>query len=160
MASKLEEIENPEFQTALEEAAEKAFRGYLYGGVGPKAVDRSHIKDIMEQIQHIRSVTDRKVDKIRRDVEKMGGNLPPPLLMTKPMRDITENLRRKCGSGGLVCPKCGEPDKGNTLNGKPICMICMIRLLPVDKVAEWVEPPEKPKKVSTFNELEDVVRKR
>jgi len=37
---------------------------------------------------------------------------------------------------GLVCPECGEGDKGNKMNGKPWCFKCNAVLVPRDKVAK------------------------
>lgn len=43
---------------------------------------------------------------------------------------ITANLDRKMGSsaGGLRCPKCGESDMHNTMNGRSWCLRCNVAL--------------------------------
>ena len=43
---------------------------------------------------------------------------------------ISANLDRKMGSpsGVLRCPKCGEPDMHNTMNGKAWCIKCNVPL--------------------------------
>jgi len=42
---------------------------------------------------------------------------------------INANLERKLGTvGGLRCPKCGEPDRHNKMNGKPWCLKCNVPL--------------------------------
>ena len=37
----------------------------------------------------------------------------------------------------LVCPKCGDFDRANMMNGKPWCMRCNIPLVSSDKVELW-----------------------
>jgi formylmethanofuran dehydrogenase subunit E len=42
---------------------------------------------------------------------------------------INSLLERKVTSvGGLRCPKCGEPDRENKMNGKPWCVKCNVAL--------------------------------
>ena len=55
------------------------------------------------------------------------------------LREIQEKMTRKEEflSGGLVCPVCQEPDKGNKMNGKAWCMKCNAPLLPKSKAEKW-----------------------
>jgi len=39
----------------------------------------------------------------------------------------------------LVCPVCGEPDKGNKVNGKPWCLKCNVELVPRGKVKKMLK---------------------
>jgi len=41
----------------------------------------------------------------------------------------------------LVCPVCGEPDRGNKMNGKPWCFKCSTLLIPRDKLDKWKKSP-------------------
>ncbi len=59
MASKLEE--SPEFQAALNEACEKQYTGWLYGGSAVKAETKSQISDVMKKIQQNK----REAEKMR-----------------------------------------------------------------------------------------------
>jgi len=40
-------------------------------------------------------------------------------------------------AGALVCPVCGEGNKGNMMNGKPWCLKCNCPLVPKGKVEKW-----------------------
>lgn len=60
----------------------------------------------------------------KRTGEEMRRQCDPELMR------ITANLERKMDSlvGELRCPKCGEPDRHNTMNGKAWCMRCNVPL--------------------------------
>ncbi len=164
MAGKLEE--SPEFQKAMNEASEKQYRGYLYGGEYIKSHSKDSIAETMEEMQRQRRKIEDEVegikkhaDQVRRDARIMGG---------PHMREITANLKRKSGSLGLICPVCGEGDHGNRMNGKPVCMmnakhdgLGSVLLMTPEKAKEY-KVPEKPRarKSYTFNEPEGVTRKR
>lgn len=77
------------------------------------------------------------------------------------MREITDNLRRKHGTVGLICPICGDRDYGNTINGRPSCVKCYAPLMTAENAANWVKPV-KPRKPSsyTFTEPEGITKRR
>lgn len=49
------------------------------------------------------------------------------------LQEIQDKFLRKLnvvkGEGKLVCPKCGDSDKGNKMNGKPFCFKCKAPLV-------------------------------
>ena len=190
MANTLEE--SPEFQAALNEACEKQYSGWLYGGSAVKAKDKSKIDGVMREIQHRKREAERMRESLALRASAMGFHMPNiPTLpdeitresmekyreemqrhsdriraeaerQTNPhFREITENLKRRQNSGGLVCPKCHDIDHGNRMNGKPWCMKCNVPLMTPEKAKDW-KPPEKPLKFKdyTFNEPEGVTRAR
>lgn len=67
---------------------------------------------------------DGKVADVKARTEELRRQYNPELMR------INANLERKLGVpvGGLRCPKCGEPDRHNKMNGKPWCMKCNIAL--------------------------------
>jgi formylmethanofuran dehydrogenase subunit E len=67
---------------------------------------------------------DGKVADAKAQAEKLRRQYEPELMR------ITANLERKLGVpvGGLRCPRCGEPDRHNTMNGKPWCLKCNVAL--------------------------------
>jgi hypothetical protein len=144
--------ESPEFQAALSEACEREYRRWLYGG-GVAANSKEKIADTMEEIQRQRREVEEKVAEARKHADRIRREAE---FLSPPMREITENLRRKHGSGsGLICPRCGETDsRGNRLNGRPWCMKCNLPFVTREKAAKWVEP-KKPKPAElTFKHFE------
>jgi len=67
---------------------------------------------------------DGKVADAKAYAEELRRQYDPELMR------INANLERKLGVpvGGLRCPKCGEPDRHNTMNGKAWCMKCNVAL--------------------------------
>jgi hypothetical protein len=67
---------------------------------------------------------DGKVADAKARVEELRRQYDPELMK------INANLERKMGSslGGLRCPKCGDPDRHNKMNGKPWCLKCNVAL--------------------------------
>ena len=148
---------SPEHQKAFTEAAEKQYRGYLYGGGYAKTSSKDKIAETMEGIQRQRREIERTVvgakghaNLISRDSMMFGS----PHMM-----EITRNLSRKHGvSRSLVCPKCDGGSLNNTMNGRPWCMKCDLPLMTPEKAEEWEEPKKTKSKGYTLNEPEDVVR--
>jgi formylmethanofuran dehydrogenase subunit E len=76
--------------------------------------------------------------KWQREIEEIDGKVADAKVRAEELRRqydpelmrINANLERKLGVpvGGLRCPKCGEPDRHNTMNGKPWCMKCNVAL--------------------------------
>lgn len=66
---------------------------------------------------------DGKVADAKAHTEELRRQYDPELMR------ITANLERKIGLViGLYCSECGEPDRGNKMNGKAWCMKCNIPL--------------------------------
>lgn len=157
-------MDSPEFQAALNEACEKQYRGWLYGGEYAKAHSKDTIADTMEEMQRQRKEIEAKAEDIRRHAEQL--RLEARIIFNPHMREITANLKRKQSISVLVCPVCGEGDHGNRMNGKPTCFMNAkhkglgpIPLMTLDKAKDW-KPPEKAKiKSFTFKEPDGVVRK-
>lgn len=59
-------------------------------------------------------------------------NIPPAM---KDQR--LAELARGPVLNGLICPQCGDPDRRNTMNGRPWCMKCNVELMPKTKVEKW-----------------------
>lgn len=151
--------ESPEFQKALQEACEKEYRGVIFGGdyIKPESV-KAEQKRLMEKHEEYLRQAELAKQQAR--------------IMTSPhMREITENLRRRNDSQGLICPICGERDHGNRINGKPYCLMYSkhrakgvdgpVPLMTPKKAKDW-KPPRKRKvpRSFTFNEPDGVTRKR
>ena len=150
--------DSPEFQKALNEACEKKYRGWLFGGDYKKAESRDKVGETLKEIEADRKRLMEKHEEYMRQAEL--AKQQARFMINPHMREITETLRKKHDSVGLVCPVCGGGDEGNRMNGKPWCMKCNAPLMTVKKMAGWVKP-EKPKPQSfTFKEPDGVMRKR
>lgn len=189
--------DSPEFQKALKEACEGQYRGYLYGGEGIKAETKSQIEGVMREVQGRRREAERMRESLALRATAMGMHMPsvpslPDEITRESMdryreemgrystkirveverqrnthyQDITRSLRK--GSGGLVCPKCGEGDHGNRVGRIPVCYMLNkhnglgpIPLMTPEKAKDW-KPPKKPAKRGsyTFKEPEGVTRTR
>lgn len=141
--------QSPEFMKALNEACEKNYRGWLFGEEYKKAASKDSVGETLKEIEAERKRLMEKHEGYMRQAELAKQQTR---FMTDPaMREITETLRRKHGSGGLICPVCGEGDHGNRLNGKPYCYMNAkhnglgpIPLMTPEKAAEWEPPVKKP----------------
>ncbi len=150
MANKLEE--SPEFLEALNEACEKQYSGWLYGGSAVKAETKSQIEGVMREIQGRRREAEQMRASLALRASAMGFHMPNiPSLPDEITRESMEKYRKEIqahsdrikaeserqrnphfqeitrnlrkDSGGLICPVCGEGDHGNRMNGKPVCMM-------------------------------------
>jgi len=123
---------NPELLKSLEEQIPKQIAGVqkreekLRKG---KAKWQRDLEDVDRRVREARA----KADELRREYD--------PLL-----REIQEKLLRKLdvvkGEDSLVCPKCGEGDHGNKMNGKPWCFKCNVLLVPKSQMAKWLRLPK------------------
>jgi len=149
--------ESPEFQKAFMEAAERQFRGYLYGGGYTRSSSKDQIAETMEGIQRQRSEIERTVVDAKRHADLVSRD---SMMFGSPhMMEINRNLSRKHGmTRSLVCPKCGEGSHNNTMDGKPWCMKCNVPLMTPELAEKWEETKKAKPKSHTFNEPEDVVR--
>jgi RNA polymerase-binding transcription factor DksA len=136
---------SPDFEKALNEECERQYRGWLFGGGYAKASSKDRIGDTVEEMQRRRREIEDKADDLRRHANQVRREA---MIRANPhMREITENLVRKHGFAGPVCPECGKPYYGNRKNGKPWCVYC--------------DKPVKPKPRSfTFKEVDGVTGKR
>ena len=161
--------ESPEFQKALQEACEKQYRGYLFGGGYRKAESKDKVGETLEKIESERKRLMETHEGYMRQAELARQQTS---FMTNPvMREITENIRRKHGSSGLVCPVCGEGNHGNKINGKPYCFMNSkhkakgvdgpVPLMTPEKANDW-KPPQKKFKFRMPWELDngDIVKVR
>lgn len=65
----------------------------------------------------------QEIGKVTARAEEVRRQYDPELMR------IDANLERKVGSAiGFHCPKCGERDMGNRMEGKPWCMKCNVPL--------------------------------
>lgn len=146
--------DSPEFQKALNEACEKQYRGWLFGGEYAQADSKDSIAETMEEIQRQRKEFGDGVRSYAETIRRQAMITAHPH-----MREITSNLKRKQGAKGLVCPLCGEEDHGNRINGKPYCFMNAkhkakgvngpVPLTTAEKAKEW----KPPKKMPTLQEL-------
>lgn len=72
----------------------------------------------------------KKAEEIRRQYD--------PLLMEINQRFIEKT---EGSVGTLVCPVCGDSDKGNVMNGKPWCFKCNSPLLPSSRIHKMLKSP-------------------
>lgn len=99
----------------------------------------------------------REIEEIdtKAEAEELRRQYDPELMR------INANLDRKMGVpvGILRCSKCGEPDRHNTMNGKPWCFKCNVALESpylVKKRLSNVKVLPKPKRRNvTFRELDE-----
>ena len=167
--------DTPEFRKALEEACDRQYGEWLYGG-GVKVKERSQIEEVMkEHTEAMRKslalrasaagmnmagmpelpeeVTFESMEKYRAEMEAYSKRIRAEAERqgNEHYREITRELRKRGGYSGLICPVCGEEDHGNKMNGKPVCMMNAKHggLGPVPLMspekAREWKPPEKPK---------------
>jgi len=80
---------------------------------------------------------ERELDEAIRKAEELRRRYDPMLM------EIERKLMSKAVAvSGLVCPVCGEGDKGNKVNGKPWCLKCNVPLVAKDKVEKWRRLPK------------------
>lgn len=97
---------------------------------------------------------DSRVADVKARAEELRRQCDPELMR------INANLERKYGSptGGLRCPKCGEPDRHNKMNGQSWCFKCNSPLEPT-KVGEKHLPSvrvlPKTKRIDTFKRADE-----
>lgn len=158
-------MDSPDFQKALNEACEKQYRAYLFGGAYATAHSKDTIADTMEEMRRRREEIEAKSEDFRRHAEQVRREAEEMRFRMHPhVREIDELYRRLHGAGGLICPLCGERDHGNRINGKPVCSMIAkhkakgvdgpVPLLLLEKAKEW-KPPKKKFKFKEPWELDD-----
>ncbi|GAG44180.1 unnamed protein product, partial [marine sediment metagenome] len=113
----------------------------------------------MESMDRYRDEMKGYSDKIRVEFERQRN---------KHFQEITRNLRKRDGYISLVCPKCGEDDHGNRMNGKPYCFMNTkhgglgpVPLMTPEKAKDWKPPTKKFKKKDSWElDTSDIVRER
>jgi rubrerythrin len=123
---------NPELLKSLEEQIPRQVAGVqkrVEKREKGKAKWQRDLEDVDRRVQEAKD----RAEKLRREYD--------PLL-----REIQGKLLRKLdvvkSEDSLVCPKCGEGDKGNKMNGKPWCFKCNVTLVPKSQVAKWMNLPK------------------
>jgi hypothetical protein len=140
-------MNSPEFQKALKEACENQWLNWFYGGE-LKTVPRQDVEESLKDLQWVKEKAQRSVEEAKRRagdvksrVEKRQSEIKETAeelrrLNNPILRRAMENL--KVSKVDLVCPICGEGDKGNRMNGKPWCSMCKVQLIKYKVAEKWV----------------------
>lgn len=156
--------ESPEFKKAMNEACERQYRGFLFGGEYARASSKDTIADTMEEMQRQRNEVERTSMDARLHAEQVRNEIT---IKSNPhMREITSNLKRRSGVDVLVCPVCGEGDQGNRMDRIPICYMIdkhkglgPVPLMTPEKARDWKPPKKKsPRGSYTFKEPDGVMK--
>ena len=92
----IDEIETPEFQAALNEACEKQYNGWLYGGSAVKAETKSQIDGVMKEIQGRKREADQMRESLALRATAMGFHMPDiPGLPDEITRESMEKYREE-----------------------------------------------------------------
>ena len=92
-----------------------------------------------EKLKKSKAKRQRDIDEVVDRAEKLRREYDPLL------REILDKLLRKLDvvkGDSLICPKCGEADKSNKMNGKSWCFKCNVPLMPKSQVARWLKLPK------------------
>jgi hypothetical protein len=92
-----------------------------------KSKDQQEIEIMDAKAAKIR----KKANSIRKKMEAHGKHLAGSFIFDPYLRKINQQMLERIGTKktGLVCPKCGGPDAGNTNNKKPWCFKCNCELI-------------------------------
>jgi len=109
-------VSNAELEAALLAEAPKQWARFQKNRV-------KRVKGKSKWQRELDEINDKVAD-VKAKAEELRRQYDPELMR------ITANLERKIRSPveGLRCPKCGEPDRNNRMNGKPWCMKCNVAL--------------------------------
>ena len=131
--------DSPEFQKALKDACDKQWGNWLYGG-GFKKSSRRNVEKDLARIQEIKDSAEAKAEAAKMKAEQLRREAEELRRKNNPMlRRITATLSEKSVlKVGLICPLCGEPDKGNKINKTPSCLKCNVALVTPKQVKDWV----------------------
>ena len=84
-----------------------------------------------ERFQDREAKMERGKAKWQRDIEKIRNDaLTQVIGIPDRIREAKTHLQGK----DIICPVCGDGDRGNTMNRKPWCPKCNRQLLPYEKV--------------------------
>ena len=81
----------------------------------------------------------KEIDDIREKARKIRTQYDP-LLMS--IEAKFNSIMNTIIVSPLICPSCGDGDKGNRMNGKPWCLKCNSPLLAREKVAKYLKLPK------------------
>lgn len=86
-----------------------------------------------------KSKMQRDLDEEIRQVRAKADGLRHKYMLDPELRRINENFRMNIVAAAkqLVCPVCGDIDRGNRNNGRPWCFKCNSPLMRKDKVKTW-----------------------
>ena len=78
----------------------------------------------------------REAEEAEEKTEELTRRYSPELMRIQ--EDFARRGAVQIGSK-LMCPKCGDTDHGNRMNGAPWCMKCNCPLIPKSKVEKWTK---------------------
>ena len=85
----------------------------------------------------VKSSHQKEMAELQAKIRKYEFRLDPAL------RKIQRKLEEKLTvTSKMVCPNCGDPDRGNKVNGKPWCFKCNTILVAKDKLQKWLKLPK------------------
>lgn len=74
------------------------------------------------------------------ELEKLAEEYSERYMLDPALREISSKLTQRVGmqtTSKLVCPVCGDSDKGNRMNGVPWCLKCKSPLVLKKKLGQW-----------------------
>ena len=138
---------SPEFKKALEEACEDQWLNWFYGG-SLKSVPKQDVEEELKRLQRVKEEAQRSVEEakrqaenIKRRIEKRRGEITET---AEELRRLNNPLLQRAMKNfevskvDLVCPICGEGDKGNRMNEKPWCVNCNTQLIKYKLAEKWM----------------------
>jgi hypothetical protein len=96
--------------------------------------------------------------KQRKSMSKLQKISSDHIIRNPALREIEQKLIRKIHSSNLICPACGDKDKGNIMNGRPYCFKCNVPLIDKSKIKKWF--PIKPIKHKRYGLPEEQFRRK
>ena len=126
---------NPELLRSLE----KEIPNQIQGANTRKAKERRGKSKLQRDLEDI----DNRVE----DAKRKADRLRLEYIVDFHLREISKkyqkhHLEKSESASRLVCPKCGEDDKGNKMNKQPWCMKCNTALIPASMLEKWRKIPE------------------
>jgi len=95
-------------------------------------------RDTMAKRRHGKPKWQNELDEID---DKMA-QLRKDLLLDSHLREIEQKVVGKAMIiSDMICPSCGDGDKGNITNGKPWCFKCNTFLIHRNKIGRWIGKP-------------------
>jgi len=133
---------NPEFLKSLEQQIPIQVAGVQKREEKVRKGKAKWQRDL-EGVNHRVQEAKAKADELRREYDPLLLNIQDKLLSKL---DVVK------GEDSLVCPKCGEGNNGNKMNGNPWCLKCNLPLIPKHKMAKWLKLPKTKVLRSTFKD--------
>ncbi|MCJ7634208.1 hypothetical protein MUP77_17695 [Candidatus Bathyarchaeota archaeon] len=89
----------------------------------------------MVKRRHGKSKWQNKLDEID---DKMTQLRREHVLDNPHLKEIEQKIVGKATvASDMICPSCGDGDKGNKINGKPWCFKCNTTLIHRNKIGKW-----------------------